>query len=177
MKRLKIGDVAPPFDGLRYDGGRITLEELRGRKVWVGFYRYASCPLCNFRIHELGQRYPGYKDAGVEVLAVFQSSTESMAQYVAGQEPDFVLVSNPEEDLYAAYAVGSSKLGFIAPTNVGGLVKAASVGFLPGRMEGTIVRIPADFLIDENGVVVDVFYGKTIADHIDFARVDRFAGV
>ncbi|MFT6397909.1 MAG: hypothetical protein ACJAYU_002664 [Bradymonadia bacterium] len=100
-----------------------------------------------------------------------------MAQYVAGQEPEFVLVSNPEEDLYASFGVGSSKLGFIAPSNFAGLAKAASHGFLPGKMEGTFDRSPADFLIDESGRIVDVFYGKTIGNHIGFDRVDHFAGV
>jgi peroxiredoxin Q/BCP len=172
--QLHPGQTAPPFRGATYEGGTITLEDFRGGKVWLGFYRYASCPLCNFRIHHITQRHAEYDSAGLTVIAVFQSSAESMAKYVAGQEPPFVLVSDPEEATYAQFGVRSSKLGFLAPTNVAGLARAASVGFLPGRMEGTIDRVPADFLIDEAGVIQDVFYGKTIADHIGFDRVDAF---
>lgn len=172
--RLEPGMSAPAFVGNRYEGGTITLDELRGRQVWLGFYRYASCPLCNLRIHEVGKRHQSYVERGLTVIAVFQSPVESMARYVAGQEPPFVLVSDPAEENYARYGVGRSKVGFLAPTNVGGLAKAASAGFLPGKMEGTIDRIPADFLIDADGVIQDVFYGKTIADHMPFERVDAF---
>ena len=41
---LESGRTAPPFVGQRYDGGTISSADLRGKPVWLGFYRYASCP-------------------------------------------------------------------------------------------------------------------------------------
>ncbi len=34
--------------------------------------------------------------------------------------------------------------------------------------------IPADFLINEEGIVVSVFAGGDIGEHIPFERVERF---
>jgi hypothetical protein len=35
--------------------------------------------------------------------------------------------------------------------------------------------MPADFLIDESGKIVEAYYGKDAGDHISFERVDYFA--
>jgi len=55
-------------------------------------------------------------------------------------------------------------------------VQAAALGFLPGPTDGTITRLPGDFLIDEGGVVRHVHNGDDVADHISFERVLEFLG-
>ncbi|MEW8237222.1 MAG: hypothetical protein AB2727_03435 [Candidatus Thiodiazotropha taylori] len=44
-------------------------------------------------------------------------------------------------------------------------------GFLPGSMENEIHRLPADFLIDQSGQLIDVYYGRDIGDHIPLERL------
>lgn len=34
--------------------------------------------------------------------------------------------------------------------------------------------LPADFLIDENGYIVEAYYGQDIGDHIPFERIENF---
>jgi hypothetical protein len=46
--------------------------------------------------------------------------------------------------------------------------------FFPGPTDGTKTRLPGDFLIDEQGVLRDVFYGRDIAEHLPFERVEAF---
>ena len=42
-------------------------------------------------------------------------------------------------------------------------------------MSGAFTGLPVDLLIDENGVVVDVKYGKTTIDHIPMSDVISFS--
>ena len=51
--RLTFGDTAPAFETTSIDGRPIRLDDFRGQKLLLAFFRYASCPLCNLRISEL----------------------------------------------------------------------------------------------------------------------------
>tara|TARA_Y100001958_G_scaffold74353_1_gene50122 strand:+ start:977 stop:1153 length:177 start_codon:yes stop_codon:yes gene_type:complete len=42
-------------------------------------------------------------------------------------------------------------------------------------ISGAFTGLPVDILIDENGVVRDVKYGKTTIDHISMAEVISFS--
>ena len=42
------------------------------------------------------------------------------------------------------------------------------------RIEGFWDRLPADFLIDEDGVVVEHFRARNWSEHIPLDRIDRF---
>jgi peroxiredoxin len=172
--RLTTGAIAPSFEAQDWKERAHRLEDLRGHMVWLAFFRYASCPLCNLRVHQLIQRYDELTARDLRVLAVFQSPPASIARYVGEQEPPFPLLCDPEERLYGLYGLEHGLGAYVSPRNAPALTMATAKGFLPGKMEGTKTRIPADFLIDPEGVIQDVFYGSVIADHIPFERVERF---
>ncbi len=64
-----LGDVAPPFDLERIDGGRVTLGDLSGKTVLVDFW-VTWCPPCVLEIPELNAFYRAHRENGVEVLAI-----------------------------------------------------------------------------------------------------------
>lgn len=39
------------------------------------------------------------------------------------------------------------------------------------KRDGTISRIPADFIIDENGVITITYYGTNIGDHLALNKI------
>lgn len=172
--RRTIGMVAPDFKAESWDGRSVKLTDTGGRRTWLAFFRYASCPLCNLRVHEMIARHDHYEAMGLRVLAVFQSTPASIAQYVGKQAPPFPLLCDPDEALYALYGLSHSKLGMMHPANAVGLARAASQGFLPGAMDGTVDRLPADFLLDADSKIVDAYYAKRIGEHIPFERVEAF---
>ncbi len=174
--RLQVGMRAPIFDAASWDGTTIRLADFEGRKLWLAFFRYASCPLCNLQVRDLIQRYPDLASRGLAIAAVFQSPAASIAEYVGRQRPPFPLLADPGEGLYRLYGLEASVAAFASPRNYSRAVRATLAGFAPGRMEGTRTRIPGDFLIDEGGVIRDLFYGEVIADHIPFERVEAFLG-
>lgn len=173
MNKLKVGMKAPSLDLIDWKGNPFSLDKVQGKK-WVAFFRYASCPLCNLRINEMIKKFDELTKNGLQVFAIFQSDKESIAQYVGKQEPPFLILCDPEENAYARYGLQANLFGMMSPKNMTQLMSAMKSGFLPGKMEGTITRIPADFLLDENNVLQDIYYGSAIGDHIPFERIINF---
>ncbi len=172
--RLKAGDKAPDFTAKVWNGPDLKLSDFQGQKVWLAFFRYASCPLCNLRVRDIIRRHDEFKSKGLKVIGIFQSPLESFDEYVGKQNPPFPLVSDPEEKLYKIYGLEASLGAFLSPRNLAFGLEAAKAGFMAVDPDGTKTRIPADFLIGPDGVIRDVFYGEIIADHIPIDRVDRF---
>ena len=172
--KLKPGSKAPDFEAEAWNGERIQLAKYQENRVWIAFFRYASCPLCNLRIRDMIRHYPELAARGLKILAVFQSPKESVSDYVGKQNPPFPLICDPKENLYRLYGLESSWAGFFHPGNLSVFKTALSQGFHPGRIEGTLSRVPGDFLIDSTGSIQEAFYGEKIGDHIPFERVFNF---
>lgn len=171
--KLHNGDRYIDFTISDYDGKSITLSEIKGKKILLSFYRYASCPLCNLRVHELIKRYPEYQHHGLFILSFFESDRESMAEYVGRQDTPFSLIPDPERRVYSLYRVESSLFKYIKGLMNGRLREAIKMGFHIGKMENKKTLVPADFLI-EDGIIKKVYYGKDISDHIPFSEIDDF---
>ena len=54
--RLTQGQLAPAFATTDLYDAAISSHELKGKKVLLSFYRYASCPFCNLRFHSLSKK-------------------------------------------------------------------------------------------------------------------------
>lgn len=173
--QVSVGDRAPAFLATTWLGEAIELERYRGRKVWLAFFRFASCPLANLRVHEISKRHD-LSANGIQIVAVFPSPRERIAAHVGKQNLPFPLVSDPHERLYMLYGLRASVAGLIGRDVGLRTVQAAALGFLPGPTDGTITRLPGDFLIDEEGIVRHVHNGDDVADHIPFERVLEFIG-
>lgn len=178
MNSPSPGSLAPDLRLPSVDGSVVRLSALRGLPVWLGFYRYAACPLCNLRIHEMTERFGARHGRDLHILAVFQSPIAKMRASMAKHDAPFPFLSDPGERSYAEYGVGASLAGFVGaagPSGMRRLASAAAKGLvgLPGS-DGTIGRLPSDFLIDEHGRIEDVFHAREISEHIPFARVDAF---
>ncbi len=175
MNKLGRGEIAPAFEVTALDGTQLSLERYRGSKVWLAFFRFASCPLCNYRIHELMKHEQQLRQDGVNLIAVFQSPAETIQRYVTRHEPDFPIVPDPELKLYERYGVAPNFMAALHPGVFLTGIKALFAGIVPGKFDGPVAMVPADFLIDPEGVIYQSFYGKNVADHIPFEHVSQFA--
>jgi len=170
--RLKTGQTAPDFEIQDAAGIRHSLAGYKGQNLLLSFYRYASCPLCNQRVHHLSNWLSSQGELDLAVLAVFESPVERIRQYVGRQEPPFPLIPDPERRLYRLYGVESSWLKYVLAAGpfLGSLLR----GYRPGKADGDKALVPADFLIDRNGIIQTAFYGRHIGDHIPLEKIDRF---
>ena len=136
--RLRHGDSAPDFSGYDLLDQPARLGDYRGRWLLLSFYRYASCPLCNLRVHDLSRRHTAWQTQGMEMLAVFQSPPDKLRQYVGRQLTPFPLMPDPQQRLYTQYGVRHSWAGFLKAwlmrlPEIGKSVFAQ--GFLPGTVD------------------------------------------
>ncbi|MEW9702524.1 peroxiredoxin family protein [Paenibacillus sp. SI8] len=179
---LSPGVAAPDFTFIGVDGSSLYLSNLRGRKVLLVFLRNAACALCNLRVRHFIRRYKEWHLQGLEVVAVFESPQSNMSLYVSRQEAPFALIADPLAELYDLYGVEVSEeklQATIADSNTHVFVaEAEAEGFALTPEEGSNMnRIPAEFLIDENGIIQVAHYGRLVTDHMPLEVIDRFANV
>lgn len=177
--RLKAGDQAIDFNIKDIQGNSWHLEDFKGKKLMLSFYRYAACPLCNLRVHSLSRKYALYKEHGIEMLAVFQSPKENIIKYTGKRNAPFPMIPDPERKLYKQYGVESSMIGLAKGFFTGTflLPKLLKSGIRPGKIDGDTSLIPADFLIGPDLKIEKAFYGKDIGDHIPEKEIEEWLGI
>ena len=194
-----LGEVAPDFTLTDVDGVRRSLSEYRGKKVMLSFYRHASCPMCNYAVDGLRGRMKKLAWAArLDVIAVFQSPAESVKEFLlrkrglareedagarAQRSAEFplLLLADPEMTTYDMYNCGRTGCrGLLRGIYAQMSNRYDKYKYGPWwrnhdqRIEGFWDRLPADFLIDEDGVVVEHFRARNWSEHIPLDRIDRF---
>ncbi|MEJ2397282.1 MAG: redoxin domain-containing protein [Gammaproteobacteria bacterium] len=177
MPLLNANDFAPDFVAQDMTGKEIRLSDLKGKKILLCFFRYATCPFCTVRFVRLAQEVERYARSGLVVLGVFESSSQYIEKYISRRGLPFPVIPDPDGRLYALYGVRKSMPGLMLgmlriPTLIRAMLDPL---YRMASVDGSLARIPADFLISENGEIVMSYYGGDIGDHIPFKSVDAFA--
>ena len=177
MNKLQSGQPAPDFTMPDMEGNDIRLANYRGKKVLLTFFRYATCPFCTIRFARMSQEMQHFSDMGIEIIGVFESSPEYIERYLSRRGLPFPVIADPEGVLYARYGVEKSFTGllfgmFRMPTLLRALFDSE---YRMAKADGSLTRIPADFLIGEDQSIGDAYFGSDIGDHIPFKRIDQFA--
>lgn len=172
--RLKSPSQAPQLRMIDINGQPVVLGK-GPRRTLVCFFRDATCPFCNFHIYLLTHRYADLARRGLDVVALFCSTPETVRRFVAQHPRPFPVIADPESRAYEAYHIERSfwrKLRAVI-TRFPTMLKGLRMVGLAGLRTNNIV--PADFLIDEDGKIVDAYYGKDAGDHMSFDRIEAFA--
>ncbi|WP_165781815.1 peroxiredoxin-like family protein [Leptospira adleri] len=167
--KLKTGDQAKEFTVKDYLGKTIRLSDLKGKYTLLAFFRNAECALCNLRVHQLLKAYPDLQRKGLQILAVFESTEESIRNSVGKKEIPFSLIADPSNRLYELYDVGRSWLGVIGTILTGKkeMKEAEALGFEMKKVPGMKMdRMPAEFLIGPDLRIEVVKFSKKVTDHI-----------
>ena len=166
--RFKAGDKLPDIVLADAFGDSVNTAKLKGKKILITFNRYVSCPLCNFRTHELLEHYDTLKMNGLVIISIYESGKETLTEYTTKEQVPFYMIPDPQQLLYKKFKVQKSWWkSFI------GLFNHYRQKHNKGRKlfksqykrDGHLNRIGADFLIDENGNVRTAYYGKFVGDH------------
>ncbi len=177
MGKIKAGQQLPLLSGQSFNNGVISLTDYRGAPLILSFYRYAACPFCNLRMHHFINKYQSdYVKRGIKAIAVFQSPQKSIAKYVSKHEPPFDIIADPHQEWYKVMGLSTSWLGLMTgAANITQALEAQSMGLMNIDPEGPANRLPADFLVGQDGIIDTVYYAKNISDHIPFEVIDRWA--
>ena len=176
---LSPGSIALPFDAVTAHGVPVHLSDYDGFLL-LSFLRYASCPMCNLRVHELRSAYPALQAEGIDVAVVMHSPARSILKHVGKQGAPFPIIADPDRRLYVQYGVERSWLrlamSVVLPSFLVAVAKASVLGYWGGRVDGEWASMPADFLIAPGGRVLLSHYGAHIGDHLSVSSVvDRVA--
>ena len=175
---IQAGMSAPTFRTDDLFGNPLDLAGYRGQPLLLTFLRNAACALCNLRIQRLITHYPVLTQQGLAIIAVFESPRERMLEYVAQQDAPFPLVADPQAELYTLYGVETSEAKvaqtMAMPETDVAVQTAAALGFaLTPEPGSNFNRMPADFLIGPDGVVLRAHYANFITDHLPFEAIQQ----
>ncbi|MEO9870855.1 redoxin domain-containing protein [Ekhidna sp.] len=179
---LDINAPAPLFKINDIFDREIDLSKYKGKKVLIAFFRHAGCPFCNTRVHNLQKHYENLKAKGLEMIFFFESKKELMvsSDFHSSISP-IPLISDPEKTWYDAYGVESSGLksakshfkSFFQQV-IEAKKSKVPVHWMSGNE--SIKTIPAEFLMDEKGIIRAVHYSKGLRDRMSIDAIIEFAG-
>jgi thioredoxin-dependent peroxiredoxin len=147
MTHLKAGDKAPNFSALDDQGNKISLKDLRGKKVVLYFYPKDNTSGCTKQACELRDNYAGIKKLGAVLLGVSPDAQKSHEKFKTKYDLPFPLLVDEDKKICEAYDVWHEKSMY-------------------GLKFMGVVR--TTFVIDEEGKISHVFPKVKVAEHMDW---------
>ncbi len=144
MTEITEGSKAPAFDMATADGGRVTLDGLKGRKVVLYFYPKADTPGCTNEARDFSEHIDAFAAAGATVIGVSRDPVKKLDRFRIKYDLKVILASDEPEDVTEAWGVWVEKK-------------------LYGREYMGIER--ATFLIGGDGVVRRVWRKVSVKGH------------
>jgi len=144
MALLAKGDQAPVFRGLNQNGETISLTDFKGKKVILYFYPKDNTPGCTAESCNLSDNYDFWLNKGFEVVGVSPDSVASHQKFAAKFGFKFNLLADTEHEILESYGAWGEKSMY-------------------GKKYMGVLR--TTYVIDENGIIADVFEKVTTKDH------------
>jgi peroxiredoxin Q/BCP len=133
---LKAGDKAPAFTLAADGGGRVSLKDLKGKKVVLYFYPRDDTSGCTTEACEFRDSWSAVKASGAVVLGVSPDSPASHDKFKAKYKLPFTLLADPDHAVAESFGAWGEKSMY-------------------GRKYQGVFR--STFIIDENGRIATVF--------------------
>lgn len=172
MQELKKGDSVIAFRTKDIEGNTVNLDEHSGQRVYLAFFRKASCPFCNMGLRDLINSHSEFEAKGIKVIALFSSSKEEIMKHAGNQKAPFPIIPDEKYEIYRKYGVSSSSKGMLRTMfNPKKVFKAMTGGFFSIKSTFQAPVLPADFLINETQEIAKAHYGKTYDDHLSVPSI------
>lgn len=174
--KLQLNEKAPNFSTTDVFGRAVSQEVFKGKSIYLAFERNAGCPVCNLRVQQLLKRSNVFEDHNTVVVLVYESTPEKMRSYLAGDRTSFYFVADPGNILYDRYGVEKSVFK-VMKSLFHGIIEKAKKGTRlfkkPMKQDGHMARIPSEFVIDPQGRLSIVHYGRFVGDHISIDFLEK----
>lgn len=162
MSKLQTGDQLHPQQWLDVHNNPVDVPH-SNRWTHIQFRRYSGCAVCNLHLHSFITRQQELESAGIQEIVVFNSTqARILADLPTGP---LHLIADPHNRLYQQFGVAKSLLAVFNPAVwFFALRGALQFGVQLPRNNETAFGLPADFLIDSQGKIAAVKYGKHAND-------------
>lgn len=168
MRNLLVaGDIAPSFTTKDILGNVVSPFQ-NDKWIFLSFHRFAACPFCTLRTHELMMNYQKFREMNIEIISVWPSSKTNMLKFIGNETSPFPLVSDVDKEIYQKYKVSKSSFLSVFTTmmNPKIVVSALKGIYKNTKVDADPTSLPADFLIHPNGKIALAYYGKHFGDHV-----------
>ncbi len=170
--RLRAGEHFPQLKLAGILDEPIAIPDPGGALTHLQFRRFAGCPICNLHLRSISARLDEITAAGVREVVVFHSSPDELRKYE--KDLPFSVVGDPDKELYRRFGVEASAKAILNPGAWRALPKAwwnalrSAVtkrrALMPANPTNGNLGLPADVLIEADGRVAAVKYGKHAYD-------------
>ncbi len=143
---LQPGDKAPDFTGTDENGRSISLADYKGKKLILFFYPKDNTPGCTAEACNLRDNYQLLKSKGFELLGVSPDGADAHQKFKEKFNLPFPLLADTDKTVLKAYGAWGPKSMY-------------------GKIFDGVNR--STFVIDENGVIVQVFSKVKTSDHAE----------
>lgn len=141
---LKEGNVFPNFETINQDGKKVSLNDLKGKKVVLYFYCKDSTPGCTLESLDFAKNYQKFKRKNAEIVGMCLGTVASHKKFVNDCGLPFDLWLDEDANI-------AKKIGLWQEKN------------LYGRKFFGIVR--TTFVLDEKGKIVKIFPKVKVKGH------------
>ena len=138
---MKVGDKAPEILGKDENGKDILLSDYKGRKLVLYFYPKDNTSGCTAEACSLRDRYGELQGAGYEVVGVSKDSAASHQKFKEKHALPFPLIADVDKKLLEEMGAWGEKTMY-------------------GKK--TMGTIRTTFIIDEDGIIEQIFAGKQV---------------
>ena len=141
---LEKGSIAPAFCLSNQDDVEICSRDLKGKWIVLYFYPKDSTPGCTTEACDFNEALDDFDDLNAIILGVSADSTKSHRNFIAKQNLDLTLLSDPTTQMMQAYEVWALKKNY-------------------GKEYMGIVR--STYIIDPDGVIQAAWTNVKVKDH------------
>ncbi|WP_118194225.1 thioredoxin-dependent thiol peroxidase [Albibacterium indicum] len=109
MKKLEVGDPAPPFSAKNQTGETIRLDDFKGKKLILYFYPKDNTPGCTTESCNFRDNYESLLNKGFEVVGVSVDGERSHKRFADKHGLPFNLLVDDEKKMVEDYQVWVEK--------------------------------------------------------------------
>ena len=141
---LDVGTIAPDFSLLDQDGKERKLSDWRGKKVILYFYPKDNTPGCTKEACPFRDSYTELLKSNAIVVGVSKDLPQSHQKFIAKQNLNFILLSDPEHKVMEEYGAWGEKINY-------------------GKKSFGTIR--STYIIDEDGKIEKTFPKVNVSTH------------
>ncbi len=144
MPELKAGDQAPDFETENEQGEKVSLQDLRGKRVVLYFYPKDDTPGCTKEACQFNDNLAAFATADVAVVGISRDDAATHTRFREKYGLRFPLLTDADHSVTERYGAWGEKTMY-------------------GRKSVGVIR--STFLVDEDGKVTKAWYNVRADGH------------
>ena len=167
-RSLETGDAAPDFTLPNAQGKPIALAGVRERgPVILSFYRGGWCPYCNLELKALQDNLPAFRRLGAELIAISPEKPEKATETIAKNGLKFEVLTDAGNVIAREYGLEMELDEELRP-----IYKKWGADLVEHNGDDSFeLPMPATFVIDREGTVVEAFVDEDYTNRLDPAEI------